>query len=298
MQISRIIEIIYILIDKKRVTAAELAEKFEVSVRTVYRDIDTLSQAGFPVYAERGRSGGIRIMDGFCLDKTLLTASDKSQLMDAVSGFAAMGAADGGAVQRLKSFFGIKDSFDWLMIDLSDWEGVTQDLYNLIKCCISEKRSLSFDYYSSKGEMSHRNAFPVQLIFKSRAWYLSAYCLDKREMRLFKLRRMKRVRAGEKYDGAIPRANYDDPGKYSESTEVILKISEKMTYRIYDDFDEENISRAEDGSFIVKCRYPVDDWVYGMILSYADGCEVLSPVFIRDGITARLLKTLENYKKT
>ena len=297
MQISRLIEIIYILLDKKSVTAAYLAEKFEISVRTVYRDIEALSRAGFPVYAERGRNGGIKIMDGYCLDKSLLTENDKSELIGAVAGFSALGAADGQTAQRLKNILGCRDEPDWIRIDFSDWGASQPDLYQTVKSCISEKRKLSFDYYNSRGEMSHRNTFPVQLIFKSKAWYLSAYCYEKKQMRFFKLRRMKRAAAGERCNSpelCVPENNTE---RYYRPTEIVLKISENMAYRIYDDFDEEEISRAEDGSFIITCSFPVDDWVYGMILSYAESCEVLSPADIRENVREKLSAMMKIYKK-
>lgn len=297
MQISRLIEIIYILLDKKIVTAAYLAEKFEISVRTVYRDIEALSQAGFPIYAERGRNGGIRIMDGYCLDKSMLTENDRSEIVGAVAGFAALGAADGQTVQRLKNILGGRDEPDWIRIDFSDWCGSQPDLYQTVKSCISEKRMLSFDYYNSKGEMSHRKTFPVQLMFKSRAWYLSAYCYDKNQMRFFKLRRMKRASVGERCNAPEFSFPVNNTERYSYSTEVVLKISGRMAYRVYDDFDEEEISRKEDGSFIVTCSYPVDDWVYGMILSYAESCEVLSPADIRENIREKLSAMMSIYMK-
>lgn len=295
MQISRLIEIIHILLDKKSITAVQLAERFEVSVRTVYRDIEALSQAGFPVYAERGRSGGIKIMDGFCLDKSMLTAEDKSELIGAIAGFAAIGASDGHLSQRIKSFLGGKDDPDWIKIDFSDWSGGQSELYTTIKRCIFEKRILSFDYYNSRGEMSQRKTFPVQLMFKSRAWYISAYCFEKEEMRFFKLNRMKRAESGDKCSIPQQKIYQYDTEQSLASTDIVLKISDKMAYRVYDDFDEDNISKAEDGSFIINCSFPVDDWVYGIILSYAESCEVISPLYIREHIIEKISRMSEKY---
>lgn len=138
MQISRLIEMIHILLDKRAVTAAELAEHFEISVRTVYRDIEALSQAGFPVYAERGRSGGIRITEGYSLDKSVLTDEEKTELIGALAGFAALGASDSRAASHIRSFFGGAEEPDWVQIDFSDWGSSQQELYADIRKCIFE----------------------------------------------------------------------------------------------------------------------------------------------------------------
>ena len=282
MQISRLIEMIHILLDKRAVTAAELAEHFEISVRTVYRDIEALSQAGFPVYAERGRSGGIRITEGYSLDKSVLTDEEKTELIGALAGFAALGASDSRAASHIRAFFGGAEEPDWVQIDFSDWGSSQQELYADIKKCIFEKRRLSFDYYNSMGEKSRRSTFPVQLRFRSKTWYLSAYCFEKQAMRLFKLRRMKNAAVGDICERPNISEEITEAPDYSYVRKITLKISGRMAYRVYDEFDEDNITKNSDGSFPVTCSYIVDDWVYGMILSYGEYCEVLSPDDIRE----------------
>lgn len=76
MQESRLFRILYYLLDKGQATAPELAEKFEVSVRTIYRDIDAMSSAGIPIYVTTGRNGGIRFLDGHILDKTFFSSGE------------------------------------------------------------------------------------------------------------------------------------------------------------------------------------------------------------------------------
>ena len=266
MQISRLIEMIHILLDKRAVTAAELAEHFEISVRT----------------AERGRSGGIRITEGYSLDKSVLTDEEKTELIGALAGFAALGASDSRAASHIRSFFGGAEEPDWVQIDFSDWGSSQQELYADIKKCIFEKRMLSFDYYNSMGEKSRRSTFPVQLRFRSKTWYLSAYCFEKQAMRLFKLRRMKNAAVGDICDRPNISEEIAEAPDYSYVRKITLKISGRMAYRVYDEFDEDNITKNSDGSFTVTCSYIVDDWVYGMILSYGEYCEVLSPDDIRE----------------
>lgn len=288
MQISRLIEMIHILLDKRTVTAPELAEHFEISVRTVYRDIEALSQAGFPVYAERGRGGGIRITEGYSLDRAMLTDEEKTELIGALAGFAALGASDSRVSSHIRSFFGGAQEPDWVRIDFSDWGSSQQELYADIRKCIFEKRELSFDYCNSMGEKSRRSTFPVQLRFRSKTWYLSAYCYEKQAMRLFKLRRMKNAAVGDICEPPDISVEPDENVPYSNACEITLKISGRMAYRVYDEFDEDNISKSPDGSFTVRCAYPVDDWVYGMILSYGEYCEVLSPEDIRENIKKKI----------
>lgn len=98
MQISRLFEIVYLLLDKKCITAQELADRFEVSARTIYRDIDTLSQAGIPVFASRGKGGGIRLMDNFILNKSVLSKEEQSSILSALHGMNALQPGQTGAV--------------------------------------------------------------------------------------------------------------------------------------------------------------------------------------------------------
>lgn len=294
MLTSRLFEMINILLDRKSVTAAELAEHFEISPRTVYRDIEALAQAGVPIYAERGRHGGIRIMEGYTIDKSLLSEDERSDIISALQGFAAIIGKD-AALEKLSGFFGGENK-SWIDVDLSHWCSSGQDIFKTIREAITEKRSLCFDYYNSRGEMSAREILPIKLKFKSRTWYCEGFCLEKKAVRIFRLSRMKRVYASENYfnNEDIPR-NTDEYefSPVSESTRIKLKISGEMAFRVYDDFDESEIKKLENGDFEVSAEYPLDSWVYGIILSYGDSAELLTPQFMREELK-RIAENIKN----
>lgn len=192
MQESRLFRIVYYLLDKGRATAWELAEKFEVSVRTIYRDIDALSGAGIPVYAEPGRNGGIQLMKGFVLDKAVLSEQEKRDILDAVQSLHAAQNMDGSdMLSKLSALFRVS-SGNWLEVDFSRWGGQTDDneKFELLKSCVVSHRSVRIVYAGTSGEISERVIWPLKLIYKSRAWYVKAFCARRQEERLFKLTRI------------------------------------------------------------------------------------------------------------
>lgn len=167
MQISRLFEIVYLLLDKKCITAQELADRFEVSARTIYRDIDTLSQAGIPVFASRGKGGGIRLMDNFILNKSVLSKEEQSSILSALHGMNALQPGQTGAVLgKLSALFGGRP-YDWIEIDFSSWDSsdrISRSLA-LLKEAIFSRAVISFDYCASDGKTTHRQAEPFALFF-------------------------------------------------------------------------------------------------------------------------------------
>lgn len=284
---------IHILLERGGITASELAAHFEVSQRTVYRDIEVLSQAGVPIYAERGKGGGIRIMEGYAIDKTLLSEAERSDILSALQGFAAIIGKD-EALKKLSAFFGVENQ-NWLDIDFSCWSSSGQDIFETIRRAISEKRTLCFDYYNSRGEMSGREILPIRLKFKSRTWYCDGFCLEKKALRVFRLSRMKRVCASENYFNSedIKVNTEEDFSPAAESMRIKLKISGEMAFRVYDDFDEEEIKRLENGDFEVSPEYVIDGWVYGIILSYGSSAELIEPQFMREELR-RIADNIKN----
>ncbi|MHC1748474.1 MAG: helix-turn-helix transcriptional regulator [Cellulosilyticaceae bacterium] len=296
MQISRLFEIVYILLTKKTVTANELAQHFEVSTRTIYRDIENLSTAGIPVYMMKGKGGGISLVDNFILDKSLLSEKEQEQILAALQGIEATVYGDDQDLLSKISLIFNKDTESWIDVDFSDWrEG--KEKFNLIKGAILNKKVIGFEYFSAEGEKTRRYVEPLQLRFKEKAWYLKAYCQKRKQIRLFKLSRIKNfTTTGETFDIPIDlEINYEKPPMV-ETVNLKLKIQKTMTYRVYDEFDEEDITKNEDGSFIVLASYPAGEWVFGYILSFGSSIEVLEPNNIRIIIRERLQEALKYYK--
>lgn len=297
MQIARLFEIVYILLDKKFVTAAELAERFEVSPRTVYRDIDTLAEAGIPVYASKGRGGGIRLTDSFVLNKSLLSEKEQNEILTALQALRVTQYSDGEVLDKLGTLFQ-KSASNWIEVDFSDWGNTDRETFEKIKRAILERRLVTFDYYSSYGEKTERTVEPILLWFKHRSWYLRAFDLDKQDERVFKLTRIKRPELpGDTFDSRPhpekPRIPAVKQGKGMVT--VKLRVDSSQLYRVYDEFDESMITRDSDNCFVCEATFPEDEWVYGFILSFGHFAEVLEPPHIRGIIKERLEDTLKKY---
>jgi predicted DNA-binding transcriptional regulator YafY len=184
-------------------------------------------------------------------------------------------------------------------VDFSDWGWRTSEAFSAFKTAIMEKCVAEFDYYSTYGEKTHRTVEPIQLWFKSRAWYLRSFDVEKNDFRLFKLTRIKEPFITDKpfTERDFLTVKPNPPKDSHDKTDVTLnvKISPEMTYRVYDEFDEEDIEKQPDGSYIVTVTWPEDDWVYGWILSFGEYIEVLEPEHIREIICEKAKKIAERY---
>lgn len=281
MQINRLFEIVYLLMERGSITAGELAERFEVTTRTIYRDIDTLSGAGIPVYANRGRSGGIRLLDHFTLDKSLLSAREQNEILFALESLKATNASENSELlSRLSGMFH-KGSVDWIDVDFSEWDSGQEerDKFLLLKTAILDCFVLGFTYYNSNGEKSRRSVEPEKLSFKTGCWYLQAFCRTRQDFRTFKIKRMEELQLSEEH---FQRREMPVPSLQSASyagryVRLQLWISPDAAYRVYDEFSPAQVSRRGDGSFTVSVEYPDGPWVYGYLLSFGENLKVISP---------------------
>ena len=299
MQVNRLFEIIYILLDKKVVTAKELAERFEVSQRTIYRDIETLSTAGIPVYMSKGKGGGISILPEFVLNKAVLTEEEKLEILSSIKAVNAVSFNDSDiekVLKKLNNILGENDT-DWIEVDFSNWGNAEREkeIFNSLKSAILSKRIVSFDYMSGKGENIKREVYPLKLYFKGQSLYMYGYCKIRDDYRFFKLRRIKDLCISKETFNIKFLKNIMKKDNIYEGKFIILKmrISSKMAYRVYDEF--ENFQQLQDGSFIVEIKYPKGQWIFNYIYSFGEECEVLEPEEIRKEVKDKIKKMLLNY---
>ena len=296
MQINRLFEIVYILLERKTITAKELAERFEVSTRTIYRDIEILSQAKIPVYANKGNGGGIGLLEDYVLDKSMLSEEEQNQILFALQSMEKISNQDEkNILEKMSSIFN-KIKTNWIDVDFSDWgiNGEQDQTFNLIRNAILKHNVIEFVYYNSYGEEKKRQAEPLQIYFKDKSWYLKAYCRLKQDYRLFKISRMKDIKLlNETFERELPQIKEN---KFDYKTiQLELEISKDMSYRVYDEFKMEDIIKNKNGDFIVKVEFPENDWVYGYILSFGENVKVLSPGYVKSIIKEKLQKSLKNY---
>ncbi len=188
MQINRLFGIIYILLDRQSITAKELAARFEVSARTIYRDIDALSAAGIPIYASQGKGGGISLMEEYILNKSMLSENEQNEILYALQSVAIAQVPEADKLLAKLSHFFNKNETNWIEVDFSPWgsgKERTREFASL-KTAILNRRIIEFNYVDAAGKSSRRKVEPAKLSFKVRAWYLQGFCLEQNALELLK----------------------------------------------------------------------------------------------------------------
>ena len=284
MKDNRLFRILYYILEKEKVTANELADKFEVSVRTIYRDIDSISSVGVPIFTTQGKGGGIKIDNEFILNKSLFDTNEKEQIIAALQGLEKTNEPyKSELITKLSALFKIKNS-NWIEIDFTSWgsNNVYQDLFNALKTAIINKNIISFSYNSSKGEKINRKVKPIRLLFKEQDWYLYAFCLLRNDFRYFKLSRMKDLEVlAINYEDNFENAVLKKELKYENIVNIKLKFDKSVAFRVYDEFNEAVIEDKND-NLCVEIKIPNNYKLYNYIFSFGSNVEILEPKEIRN----------------
>jgi predicted DNA-binding transcriptional regulator YafY len=311
MKTDRLLSIIIYLLNRDLVTARELAEKFEVSVRTIQRDMDAIDLAGIPIVTIQGPSGGYSIMDNFKLDRQYVSADDLFFIITALHSVEA--SLPGGhietTIEKMKGLLPqqgqsvLHEKQEKLSIDFSAFGGSTrqQQLFRILEKCIDDRRMVRFSYSNNRLERTERTVEPMTLAFKWRSWYLFGFCRLRNDYRLFRLGRIRDLHVLEH------RFKRREKGfqKFSRETgewetagwiDLCLRFDPLMRPVIEEYYPEEDTSVEEDGSLLVRTRMPEDGWVYGLILSYGKYVEVISPERIRDIIKSAASDVVSLYE--
>ncbi len=309
MKVDRLVSIIMILLDKKRVGAQELADMFEVSPRTIYRDIDAINMAGIPVCSTPGVGGGFEIMQEYKIDKKVFSAGDLSALLMGLSSLSGMVRGDElvHAIAKVKSFIppdrakDIELTVNQIRIDLSPWtgSGSTQPYLEMIKTALQESRLLAFEYIAHHGNKTERTVEPYQLVLKNSHWYLQGYCLERNDFRLFRLSRMSGLKIQE--ETFIPR-DYEKPVLdfadmwETMHTKIKIRIHGSVIDRVLDFCTYEDISPDGDAYYIVRFPFVENEYHYHILLGFGDKCECLEPPHIRGEMKRRIQKMAAVYE--
>ena len=301
MKIDRLIGILSILLQKDKATMSELAEKFEVSTRTILRDIDALNMAGIPIVSERGKGGGFSVMKGYRIDRTLLSSGDMQAIL---AGLRSLDSVSG--TRRYRQLMekisadspAVISADDHIIIDLSSWDkSAVSDKIELIKTAIERNVKISFHYFSPNGE-SDRLLEPYHLVFQWSSWYVWGYCAEREDYRMFKLTRMTELALTEEN-----RAEREVPGyvcdklRHTEGeVEITVKIDESAKWRIIDEYGADFLKYNENGEIIVAFTWSDIPAFYRYILSFDDKAEIIEPLEYRREFAELLKKMQKNYK--
>lgn len=305
MKNGRLFEILYLLMEHQELTARWLAEKLEVSQRTIYRDLDTLSASGIPVYCQKGKGGGIRLMDRFQIDRSLIDEKEQEELLTALQSLHTIKAIDTTTLLSRLSVLFQKKPADWLEVDFGSWENYSkeQQYFELCKKAILSCHTLHFTYYNSNGQESSRTVEPLSLYYKGGGWYIKAYCLQKEDYRMFRLNRITNLTVSDEVF-SLRRAPYpsdsskESPGNSRPappSISFVLRFSHEAAYRVMDSFLPEEINPMKDGSFLVHTSYPAGQWILGFLLSFGKDVQVLKPEWMRENLKREAVAVAKLY---
>ena len=300
MQIERLVRMIFYIVSREQVTAKELADYFNVSTRTIYRDITTLTLSGIPIASKKGTGGGISLMDGYALNKSFLTTEEQVQVYQGLQILQASNYPDAEqALTKIDALFNQSLSDDWLEIDFSYWGSSEEEKITIsdLRRALTKKHVLTFEYFNSELQQSERKVDPLRLIFKSHAWYIVGYCHHNHAVRVFRLSRMKRINVlSESFERSLPKdfSLADSTYEVNYSTFKLLFLPE-MSYRLFDEFQEQQVERCPNGNYLVTVQYPLNEWTYHRLLSFGPYVEILEPAEARKELKRRALKIAQKY---
>jgi predicted DNA-binding transcriptional regulator YafY len=304
VKINRLFEMTAILVNRGKATARELADRFGVSTRTIYRDIDVLSLSGVPVYTDKGSGGGIFLPERYVMNKALISDQERESLLVAIKTLQATQYPKSNTLlEKVGALFKGSSDRDCVEVDFSSWGSPPNERnkFNDIKSAMLQHRVIRFDYVDGDGEKSTRLAEPSRLVFKGNAWYLLAYCRQRREGRTFRISRLKNLEVmTETFERRLPpNLEIEDSEHFSESlVHLRLRFQARVLSRLYDYFNDSFITKSDDGTFVVDVSVPRGEWVYSYILSFGDCVEVLEPDHVRKVVTERMRQALENYESS
>lgn len=301
MRIDRLIGILTILLQKEQVTAPELAEKFEVSRRTINRDIEELCKAGIPVVTIQGQGGGIAIMDGFKMDRTLFT---NKEMQDILAGLRSLDSVNGTNryVQLMEKLSAGSSDFmrgnQSVLIDLSSWyKNALAAKIEVIRNAIDQKQELDFYYYSPRGE-STRQIEPYYLIFQWSDWYVWGWCKMREDFRLFKLNRMEEINAnGHTYGGReCPLPDLRDVKVFPGGIEIKALFQPECKWKLVEEYGPWCYVEQEDGRLLFQSNYANKDYLFEWLFSFRDKVEVIEPEEIRREMKFLIERMREIYR--
>ena len=307
MKIDRIISIILTLLQEDRVSSKKLAETYEVSQRTIFRDLETINSAGVPIVSFTGVNGGAEILKEFKIEKGFFNEKDLTHILLGLSSISTISDKElVNTISKIKSFIPkektkeVERKSTQISVDLKSWNGnkVLYQNLDLIKKAFNEYKLVSFRYVDKDGKLSDRTVEPYQLILKEGIWYLKGFCLEKFDFRTFKILRIKSLVIKEeifKPRDFILEDLSGDNWIEKHIFPIKIEIDESILDRILERCDEEAIEKLDNGNYIVDFPFVDDDYAFDVLLSYGNKCKCLEPQWVKDKYLKKLREILEKY---
>lgn len=303
MKIDRLIGILSILLQNEKVTAPYLAEKFEVSRRTINRDVEDICKAGIPLVTTQGTNGGITIAEGYKIDKTLLTSHELQSILTGLKGLDSVSGTK--KYSRLKDKLSVKNrsvysSNDHILVNLASYyKGSLAPKIEMIQTAIDESRLISFQYYANSGE-SKRVLEPYLIVFQWTSWYVWGYCRQKEDMRLFKLNRLWNLTVEDNVflPRTLPEYDGDIENVFPDHYQVHALFHPSAKWRLIEEYGIDCYTVADDGRLSFRFGFASKENLVSWILSFGNLAEVIEPVPIRDEIYCIVKKMYTAYSET
>ncbi|RRJ66149.1 YafY family transcriptional regulator [Paenibacillus oralis] len=304
MKLERLISIIYKLLNHEVLSASMLAEEFQVSQRTIYRDIDVICAAGFPVVSYQGTNGGYGIMDGYKMDKSLLGSYDVNALITVLRSLSTVFEDERaqGTIERLQTI-GPEHRATNLSVDLETRQ-TEPDALRHLRTAVTRRNIVRFDYINANNERTTRDMEPLRLHFKHRNWYVYGFCRTRRDYREFRLSRMLNLfltqETFEPHDEMPNEAANSNKRWQGRLEEVVIRVGPEALAEVMDQFGQADKQFHDDGSMTL--RIPVYQplgarWLWAILLSFGSGAEVLEPPELRSILKEQLQNALKNYEE-
>jgi predicted DNA-binding transcriptional regulator YafY len=293
MKLDRMLGITMELLSKKRVTASELAARYEVSIRTIYRDIELINQAGIPVASFTGADGGFEMMDGFYLTKQHFSVDDLSVIYSLLKGMD--GAMEGKSTAIMNKLSSLQPALlkggsrDRIVFDMTTSEQERAIVRPLLEA-IQRSRVICFSYSDASGASSQRRVEPLTLYWERGAWYLEGFCLSRKAKRIFKISRFSRFEVTD--EQFHPRDNSAHPREEeAQGMKAHLRFDLKARPRVLEQFKGEYT--IEDGYIDVHTIFYSKEYALSVILSYGSKVKIISPEELKDDV----MQTLQDIQK-
>lgn len=299
MKLYRLIGILSILLQQDKITANQLADKFEVSVRTILRDIDDISKAGIPIVTSQGQGGGISIMDGYKIDRTLLSSVEMTEIF---AGLKSLDSVSGtNRYRQLMDKLDVSNSVSdgsGVIIDLSAWDkNAVSPKLELIKAAVEQRNKITFLYYSPE-RTEQREIEPYRLIFQWSSWYVWGFCTKRQDYRMFKLTRMTELKCSDEsfVQRDIPEYSCDKLRHTKGEISAVVKFDKSVKWRIVDEFGAESLAEDEQGSLILTFTWLNKNSFYSYILGFREYAEIITPPEYREEFKRLLEAIKEKYE--
>jgi predicted DNA-binding transcriptional regulator YafY len=310
MKLDRLLAITMLLLNRRRVGAQEIAERFEVSLRTIYRDVESINQSGIPIVSYTGADGGYEIMDQYRLDRQLLSLEELQSIVLALKSMhPSLEDQDmGGLLDKVGTLMSKAEQGEaealsqQIVIDLNPWHGgeTEKEKLGILKKAVRDSRLVRFAYTNSQGEHYKRDCEPMGIVLKRYIWYLHAYCRLRKDFRIFRLSRIESLHAlPEGFERRqLPSEelmnNWDRPNR-PENIRLVLQFQPRVRARVQDYFAHGEIITQPDGTLLVTAFQPEEPWLYPILLGYGADVLILEPLSVAQAVLKKAQEVVQLY---